>query len=168
MDGPPVKLPELEIRRAEPADAQALTTLAHAAKRRWGYPEDLIALWRADLTVTPEIIRAHPVYCAVSGSEVLGFYALSHDEVGFELEHMWVDPRYMRGGLGRLLFQHAVNAVRSLGGCVLKIASDPNAEGFYRRMGARSVGTVPSNPPGRELPRLVWEEPDEAGGGASL
>ena len=52
------------IRAARPDDAEALTRLAHAAKRHWRYPEEWIALWRPGLTVTPEFIATHPVYCA--------------------------------------------------------------------------------------------------------
>ncbi len=55
------------IRRALPADTRALTRVAHAAKRHWGYPEDWIRPWRGALTVTPRFVEHHPVYCAVLG-----------------------------------------------------------------------------------------------------
>ena len=145
----------IEIRRAEPADAGVLTAVAHAAKRHWGYAEELIELWAPDLTVTAETIRADPVYCAVADGSVVGFYALSRDGAEFELEHMWVDPRFLRGGIGERLFRHALDTVRSSGGASLAIASDPNAEGFYARMGARRIGVVAATPPGRELPLLI-------------
>jgi len=114
-------------------------------------------LWHGDLTVSAAFIRAHPVYCAEVSPEVLGFYALSRDQTAFELEHMWVAPTHMRSGVGRRLLQHAVETVRALGGASLTIASDPNAEEFYLRLGARRVGVVPSRPSGRELPLLVLE-----------
>jgi GNAT superfamily N-acetyltransferase len=114
-------------------------------------------LWTADLTVTADFIESNLVYCAVAVSEIRGFYALSRDDTRFELEHMWVDPRHMRGGLGERLFRHAVDTVRSLGGTLLEIASDPNAEGFYLRMGCRRIGAIASTPPGRQLPVLVVE-----------
>ncbi len=42
------------IRRALPADARALTRVAHAAKRHWKYPEDWIGLTPAkSLTLRP-------------------------------------------------------------------------------------------------------------------
>jgi len=145
------------IRRARPTDAPALTRIAHAAKRHWGYAESLIELWRDDLTVTPDFIDAHAVYCAAHGARVLGFYALSRESDAFELEHMWVDPPHMGSGLGALLFEHALTTARSSGGAVLRIASDPNAEGFYRRMGARRAGDVAAQPPGRTLPLLVFD-----------
>ena len=148
-------LPAVRIRRAQAADTEALTAIAHAAKRHWGYAEQLIRLWRADLTVDAEFIAAHPTYAIVHEAQIVGFYALSRDGARFELEHMWVDPPHMRRGLGAILFEHAVATARALGGSILRIVSDPFAEGFYLRMGATRAGAVPAHPPGRVLPLLV-------------
>ena len=104
-------------------------------------------LWKADLTVTPAYILDHPVYCAVYGSCVVGFYALSDRGTTRELEHMWVLPTRMGSGVEQL---HATRTAS------VRIASDPNAEGFYRWMGARRVGRVPSRPAGRYLPVLAF------------
>lgn len=145
----------VDIQAARPPDAQRLTTIAHAAKRYWSYSEELISLWQADLTVSPQFIADNPVFCAVRSSEIAGFYALSRQRETFELEHLWVDPQHMGTGIGALLFQHAVRTVRSMGGSVLNIASDPHAEGFYLRMGASRVGEVSSRPEGRTLPLLT-------------
>ena len=143
------------IRRARADDASRLSEIAHAAKRHWGYAEDLLALWETDLTVTSAFIATHPVYCAPIGTEVVGFYALSPDGENFEMEHMWVWPKHMGKGVGAALFEHAVRYVRASQGSALTIASDPNAEGFYRRVGARRIGEVPSTPAGRMLPLLI-------------
>ena len=145
----------LDIRPALPVDLEHLTSIAHAAKRHWGYSDELIALWQADLTVTPEFIASQPVFCAMLDGEIAAFYALLRQGKSFELEHMWVDPKHMGAGVGRLLFDHAVRTARSMGGSILRIVSDPHAEEFYLRMGARRVGEAPSKPEGRTLPLLV-------------
>lgn len=142
------------IRRAVADDADALTALAHAAKRHWGYPEAWVALWRRDLTLTAEFIERHPVHSAVDADAVVGFYALLFAGADCELEHFWVVPARMGAGVGRALFEHAVERCRAIGAPRLWINADPNAEGFYRRLGARRVGEVPSTPAGRTLPRL--------------
>lgn len=147
----------LEIRRARTADAAALTRIAHAAKRHWGYSDALIELWNDELTVTAEFIEAHPVYVAAHGSVVVGFYALSHETDVFELEHMWVDPPHIGTGVGRELFAHAVATARALGGALLTIAADPNAEAFYSGLGARRAGEIASTPAGRVLPLLFFD-----------
>ncbi|MCB9089707.1 MAG: GNAT family N-acetyltransferase [Calditrichae bacterium] len=53
----------------------------------------------------------------------------------------------MGQGAGARLFRHAVAALASHGIKHLKIVSDPHAEGFYQKMGARRVGAVASSIP---------------------
>jgi GNAT superfamily N-acetyltransferase len=151
------------IRRARAADCATLTRLAHAAKRFWGYPETLIRLWRSDLTVTPESLRENAVYCATRGSRVVGFYALSGDGAERELAHMWVAPRHIGTGVGKLLFAHLRRRLRTAGATRLRVASDPHAQGFYLAMGARRVGRVASTPRGRTLPLLALRVQTSAG-----
>lgn len=145
---------KLGIRPARPDDSTRLTRLAHAAKRHWGYPEELMRLWKGELTITAEFLRGCPTYCAVQGSKILGFYAVSGEGATRELEHMWVDPKFMGQGIGRLLLEHAVELLCGQNCIRLRIVSDPNAESFYRRLGAVPVGEVPSRPEGRRLPLL--------------
>jgi len=151
-----VVMPELSIRRALPTEAELLTELARTAKRHWGYPEDWIAQWQQALSVTPEQLAEHPVYVAVQGTEVLGFYALEVDGATGTLEHLWVRPECMGRGVGGTLFRHAVHTAVAAGAETLLIDSDPHAEGFYRRMGTERVGEVPAPMDGiaRVLPRM--------------
>ena len=142
------------ILRAHGTDAADLTRISRAAKRYWGYPEKLIRLWQRDLTVTPGFIERHPVYRAVHRGKAVGFYAVSGTGSARELEHMWVHPKYIGAGVGRALFGHLLRRLRTKEVMRLDVASDPTAEGFYRRMGARRVGVVPSTPEGRVLPLL--------------
>jgi GNAT superfamily N-acetyltransferase len=132
----------MEIVRARTDDAEALSRVSFAAKRHWGYPESWIERWQESLTITPEFIDHNEVYAAVVGEGVIGFYALSGEGREMELEHLWVMPEYIGTGVGRALFDHAVSRAAASGAEVLGIESDPNAEGFYLRMGARRVGEV--------------------------
>ncbi len=148
---------KIDIRRAQKADSNILTAVAHAAKRHWRYPEEYIELWRDALTVTPDFIGRHSVHCAWQDERVVGFYALSGEGPVRELEHMWVVPDVIGKGIGAWLMDHALWTMRRDGVGTLRIASDPNAEGFYVKMGAQRVGEVPSRPNGRRLPLLVLE-----------
>ena len=153
------------IRRADPTEAKTLTQIAHEAKRYWGYPENWIEHWKDDLTVTPEFIAANEVYLAISDDEVAGFYAIretgpAHAKTTSpgkaELEHMWVKPQHIGTGIGKELLMHAMEKAAFLKAAALEISSDPNAEGFYKRMGASRIGEVASEieSPPRTLPRL--------------
>jgi len=148
---------ELHIRLANPDEADALTEIAHAAKRHWGYPENWITHWQNDLTITSEFIADHETFAAVAGEEIVGCCALVVTESGAELEHMWIKPEHMGAGVGRALFLHLTERARGLGLRALEISSDPNAEGFYRHMGAMRIGDVQSEIEGqpRILPRMM-------------
>jgi predicted N-acetyltransferase YhbS len=83
---------------------------------------------------------SNEVFAAVSDGELLAFYALTGEGGGLELEHLWVSPGWIGSGVGRLLFEHAMHEAALRGASVVEIEADPNAEGFYLRMGARRVG----------------------------
>jgi GNAT superfamily N-acetyltransferase len=146
---------DLVIERALPAHAEALTRLAHAAKRHWRYAEEDIARWHAGLTVTPNFITRHAVYRATLDGDAVGFYAITGEGTARVLEHFWVAPAHIGTGIGRRLLAHAAERLRAEGVTTLRIESDPNAEGFYLKAGARRVGEVDSTPAGRTLPVLV-------------
>jgi len=149
----------MRIARAIPQDADALTEIAHAAKRHWGYPERWIQSWRDILTMRPEFIATNVTYCAIEDSRTVGFYLLTNERDGLHLDHLWIAPHAMGRGIGRALFEHALEQTRSLGHRTLKIEADPNAEGFYARMGARRIGVTVTNieDQRRELPLLLYD-----------
>jgi GNAT superfamily N-acetyltransferase len=149
----------IEIGRASPGDADALTRIAFAAKRYWGYPERWISHWSESLTITPAFVRDNEVYAAVVGGEPFGFYALAGTGHALELEHLWVSPAWIGSGTGRLLFEHAMDRAASRGAKHVEIEADPNAEGFYLRMGARRAGENVYEIEGqrRVLPRMLVE-----------
>jgi N-acetylglutamate synthase-like GNAT family acetyltransferase len=146
----------IQIRRAAPGEAGTLTSIAHAAKRHWNYPEAWIEHWKTDLTITPEFIVNHEVYVAVIDAAIAGCCALVVSDSLAELEHMWIDPQQMGNGVGRALFEHTKYRARQLGLRELELSADPNAEGFYERMGAKRVGEVKADMDGqpRVLPRM--------------
>ena len=147
------------IRPASANEATALTKIALDAKRHWGYPEHWIRHWTSDLTITPDFIRDNHVYVAEDNGEVQGFYALCVSGDKAELEHMWVAPTRIGTGIGKELFLDAMEQAAKLNVDAVEISSDPNAAGFYKRMGATQIGEVDSPIDGqdRKLPRLKIE-----------
>ena len=150
---------DIQIRRAQPNEAATLTEIAHAAKRHWGYPENWIEHWKDDLTITPDFIANNEMYVATIGEEIAGCCALVMSDSLAELEHLWIRPAHMGNGVGRALFHQIVERATHLKATGLEISSDPNAEGFYKRMGAIRIAEIRSEIEGqpRVLPRMSVE-----------
>lgn len=144
------------IRSALPDEANTLTQIALDAKRHWGYPEHWIQHWEADLTITPDFIDQNQVFVIEDDGEIKGFYALCVEGSRAELEHMWVTPTCIGTGIGKELFLDAMDRATALRVNEIELSADPNAAGFYRRMGATQIGEVESEIEGhsRKLPRM--------------
>jgi GNAT superfamily N-acetyltransferase len=148
----------LTITKADPAEADELTRVAHAAKEYWGYPHEWVALWKEGLTTTPDDIISGIYYVGKCRQEPVCFYSVRQMSANsYDLEDCWIAPPYIGRGFGRILFEHLKSTLESLGCAKLIIVSDPHAEGFYQKMGAVRVGEKPSVPEGRMLPLLEYE-----------
>ena len=145
----------MTIRRARPDEADALTALATRAKAQWGYDAAFMARVSEAMILVPADIGAHEVYVLQDPSgAMVGFHRVIPGNPA-ELEDMWVEPDAMGNGNGRRLFEHAVAIARSFGATALELDADPNAAGFYERMGMERVGATPSTLiSGRALPRM--------------
>ena len=147
------------IRPAATDEAPVLTTMALEAKRYWGYPEHWIKHWESDLTISSDFIHDNHVYVAEEDGQIQGFYALIVSGNKAELDHMWVRPTLIGTGIGKELFLDAMERAAALKVIAVEISSDPNAAGFYRRMGATEIGEIDASFDGvtRKLPRLKIE-----------
>jgi ribosomal protein S18 acetylase RimI-like enzyme len=148
----------MHIRPARGTEVSILSDLALGAKSAWGYLQEDLQRWHPQLTLTPEMLRDYVVNVAEVNGEVRGFYAIRRGPERWQLEHLWIDPRYWRRGIGRSLMSHALGTAVAHGAVGLEVESDPNAELFYRRLGARRIGSVPApttTSPGRQLP-ILW------------
>lgn len=144
----------MKIVDATPGLAANLTDLAIRAKASWGYEPAWLEMWEKDLTITPDFIAKQVVKVAEDNGEVIGFAALNLEDA--EIDHFWIEPNRMSGGVGRALFT-AIKAAMAANGLIrVTIVSDPNAEGFYLRMGAKRTGEIESTPAGRFLPVLRY------------
>jgi N-acetylglutamate synthase-like GNAT family acetyltransferase len=146
----------LKLRVAVPEEANVLTQIAHDAKRHWGYPEHWMKHWQADLTISSDYLTNNQVFVAESDGRIVGFYALVIRKDKAELDHMWVAPEHMGTGVGKELFIHAMQDAAGRNISEVQISSEPNAEGFYEKMGAYRIGETVSEIDGqpRSLPLM--------------
>lgn len=142
------------IRPARPEEANWLTEIACCAKARWGYSDEQIADWKpAFLTITSDYVRQHALWVAEDkAAGPVAFAALEHGAAGAKLKHLWVLPGYMGRGIGSGLFHHVAGR-----GPVFIFTSDPQADGFYLKLGARIIGEVESARQGCRLSRFRYD-----------
>jgi ribosomal protein S18 acetylase RimI-like enzyme len=149
---------DYRIRPARIDEASLLTDVALRSKAHWGYSPEFMAAARQDLIVTPGQLAVDTIFVLEQGGEVLGFYklrAITPDVV--EMTDLFLDPTAIGQGKGRALWEHAVTIAATMGYKQIVWESDPNAEGFYLRMGAVRVGEIESTvQPGRFLPRMSY------------
>ncbi|MEM9324388.1 MAG: GNAT family N-acetyltransferase [Bacteroidota bacterium] len=142
---------QLSFRYARPSDLSDLNYISIAAKKHWGYPQDWIDRWMSDLRVTEKDLAERIVLLAEADHEVVGFTIVSDCRDYYEIDHLWILPKYIGRGYGRQLLvwtmEHFLTQVKRL-----IVVADPNAEGFYKKMGFETYDKIESYPPGRFLP----------------
>ena len=143
----------IRLRRARPDEAERLSDIACQSKAHWGYPAEQVERWRGTfLSLTADYIAAHSVWAAVDGADCpVAFAALERSSGGDVLEHLWVLPAFIGMGIGRCLFRQVASESPSF-----TFTSDPHADDFYRRMGARVIGATASDYQGRWLTKFRY------------
>jgi len=128
------------IRLALPQEAAQLTRIAIAAKRHWNYPERWMELWIPQLTFTPDYFEVNESWVVELDDVLIAFATFQERSGNFWIENMWVLPEYMSKGVGKKLFALSVDLARQRGCNSLQLEADPNAVGFYEKMGLRIIG----------------------------
>jgi ribosomal protein S18 acetylase RimI-like enzyme len=127
------------IRPINPEEADQCTQIALRAKSYWGYPRHWIELWTPQLTFNSEYFEKNESWTADVGGQLAGFYTLLEQNKIAWLENLWVLPEFIGRGVGKALFLHAVGLARQRGYGRLRLEADPNAAGFYEKMGMYKV-----------------------------
>lgn len=130
----------LQILRAKPEQAEILTRIALAAKQHWGYPERWMEIWKPQLTFTSSYFEENESWVAELNNNPIAFYTLLEKDGNAWIENLWVSPGSIGNGLGKRLFSHALELSRQRGFEILQLEADPNAVGFYEKMGMKKIG----------------------------
>ena len=137
-----------EIRPAREGEHAALNELSfRSCQQAWNYSDEFMAWEPEAISVTPEHISDAITNVLDQDSRALGFYVLRGTPPEIEMSRLMIAPEAMGTGCGRALWDHAVEAARRLGCTSMTLDADPNAEPFYRRMGAVTVGEQDWEPP---------------------
>jgi GNAT superfamily N-acetyltransferase len=130
------------IRDARPEEASALEALHRRSSDVW---EE----YRAQLAANPDAIE--PPHRAIAEGRVRVAVDASGRLLGFsvvlpirhgrcELDDLFVEPESIRLGVGRLLVDDVVARAAGAGARHVDVIANPNALGFYERLGFETAG----------------------------
>jgi GNAT superfamily N-acetyltransferase len=146
------------LRDARPDEAGRLTELALRSKRAWGYDDAFMERVMPDMIVHPSYLDDEHGIVAEEDGIPIGYTIVRVDGETAFMRDLFVEPDRFRTGIGEALFQAAVAFARENGALRLELYGDPNAIGFYERMGMCQTGSEPSNVGGgRMLPIMTLE-----------
>jgi GNAT superfamily N-acetyltransferase len=133
------------IRPARAEEAGLLRDLTLASKGSWGYAPMVLREWGETLDIAAALGEDGEAVVAEVDGELAGWAQVLAPRNGVStLDHLWVAPGRMRTGIGSALFGHAAAAARAMGAISMAWEAEPNAAGFYAKMGGRTVMTVTS------------------------
>jgi len=148
---------EMKVREALLNEANELSELALNSKATWDYSEEFILACKEDLTITEAYIVNNYVYVLENQGVKIGFFSFLRKEED-ALDFLYLHPNYKGKGYGKLLWQSVVERAANLGIKRFTIDSDPNAKGYYMKMGAKLIGETPSTVfKNRILPLLQYD-----------
>jgi len=130
------------IRDAQPDEAYALESLQRRASDVWAEYRALLAA-HPDAIAPPHLaIEEGRVRVAVDVSGLLlGFSIVLPVEDGrCELDDLFVEPDRMRCGVGRMLVDDLATRAAAAGASYVDVIANPNALGFYARLGFEVTG----------------------------
>ncbi len=143
----------MHLRPANRGEADYLTELCLRSKAVWGYDAAFMAACRAELTITARDMAQ--IQVAVQDGRVVALAQLTQHGRIADIDKLFVDPAVLKSGAGRALFAWCMETARAAGAVALTVVADPDAAGFYRKMGMMDDGKEPSGSiPGRMLPKL--------------
>jgi GNAT superfamily N-acetyltransferase len=128
---------DLCIRRVEADEGERLRQIAIAAKSSWGYDVARVEEWAAMGDFSPAGLAQKDYYVAAVKGRPVGWAAAIGQADIWWLDDLWIAPDWMGKRIGSRLFTHAAEQGRAAGARRMEWEAEPNALGFYERMGGR-------------------------------
>ena len=132
----------MHLRKARSDELPALSEMSLRSKAFWGYDQAFIDACRSELTLAADDLATTSIVVVEADGVIAGLYQLDVDGDAADLLKLYVESSKINGGVGRTLFAAAKREAKERGAVRMRIEADPNAAGFYQRMGAVRSGSV--------------------------
>jgi len=120
------------IIKAEGNDADLLTNICFVSKKHWGYSDELMEMWRQDLTISETMVVNNFSFKMMLKSKTVGFIIVSLQDNIAEILHCCIAPAYIGLGFGSKLLSY-VFTLNEFKGKSFEVTADPNAIPFYQK-----------------------------------
>ncbi|KLN60460.1 hypothetical protein WH96_12090 [Kiloniella spongiae] len=136
-------------------DLPLLPSIALRSKSHWDYPQDFLDKCKTffEAEYTEEYLKKSYTFLFLQSDEIIGMGSLLWNDIPM-IDSFWLLPENIGKGYGKQAFDLLIKEARKLGWPNLTIISDTYAEGFYKTMGAKRVGEVPSEVQDKMLPKM--------------
>jgi GNAT superfamily N-acetyltransferase len=116
-----------------------LKEIAVVSKAHWGYELERVREWADRGDFSGETLQKLEVFVAeVEGGTIAWASVEPRDDTAW-LADLWVEPDWIGKGVGAQLFRCAAEYARAIGARTLEWEAEPNALGFYAKMGGRHL-----------------------------
>ncbi|WP_432662988.1 GNAT family N-acetyltransferase [Wukongibacter baidiensis] len=146
-----------KIRPANIYEAEILTDIAARSEAYWGYDSTFIENFKSLYRVTEDWIDNTLTFVIEEDKDIIGFYSLLLDEKKTSLEYLYIEPKNIGKGYGKLLWEHMVKSCKEQDIDEIVLVTSPQAKEFYTKMGAIQTGEVESIViKDRKIPKLIY------------
>ena len=134
-----VEEPTVLISRGDAAQGARLKEIAIASKSHWGYEAARVREWADGGDFSRESLEKLALFVAESDGRIVAWASVEpRGEVAW-LADLWVEPGWIGHGIGARLFREAAEHARAGGAATMEWEAEPNALGFYEKLGARHI-----------------------------
>lgn len=145
----------MKIEKATINDNEILTTITKKSKAYWGYSEEQILKWDANLTISKDYIESNYAFKLLNDNKIIGYYSyIIREEKNVELDNLFVLPEYIGKGFGKYLVSDFLKRMRNKKIKKIILHSEPNAEEFYLKIGFEKIGEFETSIKNRFMPIL--------------
>jgi len=127
------------IRPGRVDEGALLKEIAIRSKAHWGYGLERVREWADHGDFSPEMLQKLALYVGEAGGRVIAWASVEKRGETAWLADLWVEPEWIGKGIGSRLFRRAAEHAREAGAARMEWEAEPNALGFYEKMGGRYV-----------------------------
>jgi GNAT superfamily N-acetyltransferase len=116
-----------------------LKEIAVVSKAHWGYELERVRDWAEQGGFSRQTLQKLGLFVAEAEGTTIAWASVElRGDVAW-LADLWVEPDWIGQGIGAQLFRSAAEHARAAGALTLEWEAEPNALGFYEKMGGRHL-----------------------------